>query len=126
MFCVSQQHATGRSRLLWILPWYEMMEASVRDLSEQLRYQPDAIVSQAILKSDGGNITLFAFAAGQELSEHTSPYQAMVYLLDGTAEVRIARKSHTVTGGEFIVLPAHIPHALKAKGNFKMLLCMTR
>ena len=89
-------------------------------------YQAGAIVSRQISKSEGGNITLFAFDEGQELSEHTTPFEALVQVLDGEAQVTISGKPFLVKAGESILMPANYPHALKAAKKFKMLLTMTR
>jgi quercetin dioxygenase-like cupin family protein len=89
-------------------------------------YQADAIVSREILKGKTGTVTVFAFDAGQGLSEHTAPFDALVQILDGDAEITIAGQSHKVKTGEMIVMPANKPHALKAGRRFKMLLVMIR
>ena len=89
-------------------------------------YQEGSVVSRQITKADAGNVTLFAFDAGQELSEHTAPYDALVHILDGEAEVRISGVSHMLTAGDAIVMPADEPHALMAISRFKMLLTMIR
>ena len=89
-------------------------------------YQEGSVVSRQITKADAGNVTLFAFDAGQELSEHTAPYDALVHILDGEAEVRISGVSHTLMAGDAIVMPADEPHALMAISRFKMLLTMIR
>ena len=89
-------------------------------------YQAGAIVSRQVLKSDGGNVTLFAFDQGQELSEHTTPYDALVQVLDGAAEIRISGKPFHLKSGEAIIMPADEPHAVKATQRFKMLLTMIR
>jgi len=78
-------------------------------------------VSRQITKADAGNVTLFAFDAGQELSGTTAPFDALVHLLDGEAEVRISGQSFAVCAGEAIIIPANAPHALKASTKFKML-----
>lgn len=88
--------------------------------------QPGAVVSQSLLKSPGGNVTLFAFDAGEGLSEHTAPYDALLLLLDGHATVTVGGVEHEMTAGETLVLPANIPHALLARSPFKMLLTMLR
>ena len=98
----------------------------VLSLSALLQYQRDAIVSRQITKADAGNVTLFAFDAGQELSEHTAPFDALVHVLEGEAEVRIAGNPSTLQAGDAIVMPAGIPHAVKALQQFKMLLTMIR
>jgi quercetin dioxygenase-like cupin family protein len=89
-------------------------------------YQEGSIVSRQITKSEAGNVTLFAFDIGQELSEHTAPYDALVHVLDGSAEIRISGRPYDLTAGEAIVMPAGEPHALKANKRFKMLLTMVR
>jgi len=95
-------------------------------VNELATYQDDAIVSKTIIKKNTGTITLFAFDRGQELSEHTAPFDAMVYLIDGKADISIAGKPFLVKSGEMIILPANIPHALKASERFKMMLIMIR
>ena len=89
-------------------------------------YQDGAIVSRIVLKRDTGNVTLFAFDAGQELSEHTAPYDALVHVVDGEAAITVGGHQHRVAAGEMILMPAHQPHALRAVSRFKMLLTMIR
>lgn len=89
-------------------------------------YQNDSVVSREIIKKKTGTVTLFAFDEGQGLSEHTAPFDAMVYVLDGEAEVTISKKPFRLTAGEMIVMPANEPHALSAVKRFKMLLAMIR
>jgi quercetin dioxygenase-like cupin family protein len=101
-------------------------KSEVLKIADLASYQEGSVVSRQITKSDGGNVTLFAFDAGQELSEHTAPYDALVHILDGEAEVRISGVSHTLTAGQAIIMPANEPHALKALTKFKMLLTMIR
>ena len=101
----------------------QIMQAVVTELAS---YQDNAIVSKTIIKKDKGTITLFAFDKGQELSEHTAPFDAMVYVLDGTADVTVAGKLIHLGTGEMIILPANISHALKASEKFKMMLIMIR
>lgn len=98
----------------------------VKQLSELLQYQDGSIVSRVLLKNKGGTATLFAFAEGEGLSEHTAPFDALVVALDGEAEIQIAKQYFTVRQGETITLPANRPHAVKATSNFKMLLIMIR
>jgi quercetin dioxygenase-like cupin family protein len=98
----------------------------VLSLTALLQYQHDAIVSRQITKADAGNVTLFAFDSGQELSEHTAPFDALVHVLEGEAEVRIAGNPSTLKPGDAIVMPAGVPHAVKALQQFKMLLTMIR
>jgi quercetin dioxygenase-like cupin family protein len=101
-------------------------EAEVSRLVDLIAYQPGAIVSRILLKRETGSVTLFAFDAGQGLSEHTAPFDALVQLLDGDATVTVGGRAHRVAPGEMIVLPAHVPHALDAVTRFKMLLTMLR
>jgi quercetin dioxygenase-like cupin family protein len=89
-------------------------------------YQADAIVSREILKAKTGTVTLFAFDAGQGLSEHTAPFDAVIHVLDGEAQITISGKAHQVRAGEIITMPANQPHALKAVRRFKMILVMIR
>jgi quercetin dioxygenase-like cupin family protein len=88
--------------------------------------QPKAVVSRTLVNKPAGTVTLFAFDAGEGLSEHTAPYDALVHVLEGEANVRIAEQEHAVRGGQVILLPAGKPHALKAMTAFKMLLTMVR
>ena len=89
-------------------------------------YQTGAVVSRQITKAEGGNVTLFAFDEGQELSEHTAPFDALVHVLDGEAEIRISGQLYQLKAGEGIIMPADAPHALLARNKFKMLLTMLR
>jgi quercetin dioxygenase-like cupin family protein len=93
-------------------------------LAGLVQYQPAAVVSRTIISRPTGTVTLFAFDEGQELSEHTAPFEAMVVCLDGQAEVSIAGHRQAVGSGEMIIMPAHKPHTLKATTRFKMLLIM--
>jgi quercetin dioxygenase-like cupin family protein len=101
-------------------------KASILDLASMAQYQEGSVVSRQITKADAGNVTLFAFDAGQELSEHTSPYDALVHILDGEAEIHIAGQPYSLTAGQAIIMPASQPHALYARVRFKMLLTMVR
>jgi quercetin dioxygenase-like cupin family protein len=89
-------------------------------------YQDGAIVSRTILKREAGNVTLFAFDVGQELSEHTAPYDALVQIVEGEVAITIGGRVWQLHAGEMIVMPAHQPHAVKAVARFKMLLTMIR
>jgi quercetin dioxygenase-like cupin family protein len=93
-------------------------------LADQVAYQDGSVVSRRILSGKQGNVTLFAFAAGEGLTEHSSPYTALVVVIEGEASIRVGGVEHTVRGGESIVLPASIPHALEARQPFKMLLVL--
>jgi len=100
--------------------------AQAAKLSELVSYQDGSIVSKEIIKSEKGTVTLFAFDKGQGLSEHTAPFDALVYNFDGKAQVIIEGKPHLLGAGEIIIMPANKPHALKAIERFKMLLMMVR
>jgi len=89
-------------------------------------YQAGTVVSRTIIEKDTGTVTLFAFGQGQGLSEHTTPYDALVHVIDGVAEVTIGGQANSVSAGEMIIMPADIPHALHAPQDFKMLLVMIR
>jgi quercetin dioxygenase-like cupin family protein len=102
------------------------IEARPSELAALVEYQDGAIVSREVLKKKTGTITLFAFDAGQGLSEHTAPFDALVQVVDGEAAITIAGKRHRVRAGELILMPANQPHALKAEQRFKMLLTMIR
>lgn len=96
------------------------------NLVQSVSYAGGSVVSKTIVKKDAGNITLFGFDEGQGLSEHTAPFDAMVHVLDGKAEITIDQKPYVLTAGESIIMPANIPHALKAVEKFKMLLVMIK
>jgi quercetin dioxygenase-like cupin family protein len=101
-------------------------KAEVLTLAEMVSYQTGSVVSRQITKADAGNVTLFAFDAGQELSEHTAPFDALVHLVDGEAEIIISARSYHLKNGDAIIMPADEPHAVKASSQFKMLLTMIR
>ena len=91
-----------------------------------VEYQEGSVVSKTIIDKSQGTVTLFAFAEGEGLSEHTTPYDALVQVLDGKVEVTIGGEAFQLNEGEMIVMPANIPHALRALGRFKMLLVMVK
>ncbi len=95
-------------------------------LEQFVDYATGSVVSKTLLKKEIGNLTLFAFDAGQGLSEHSAPFDAAVQVLDGTAEITIGGETQTVKAGELLIMPADIPHALQAKERFKMLLTMIK
>ena len=107
-------------------PQKEIMPAEVKLLDELLQYQDGSIVSRVLLKNTGGTVTLFAFDKGEGLSEHTAPFEALVFVVDGEAEVEIAGEVYSVRSGETITLPANVPHPVRATARFKMLLTMIR
>ncbi len=100
--------------------------AHAAKLSELIDYQNSSVVSKEIIKKEKGTVTLFAFDKGQGLSEHTAPFDAMVYNCGGKAEITIDGKPHILRAGEIIIMPANKPHSLKAVARFKMLLIMIR
>lgn len=104
----------------------ESLIARAADLASLAQYQADSIVSRTLVNKPSGTVTLFAFAQGQSLSEHTAPYDALVQILDGCAQVQIGDEKFSVAQGQAIILPANIPHAVYANENFKMLLTMIR
>ena len=91
-----------------------------------LDYQNDAVVSKTLIKKEKGTITVFAFDKEQGLSEHTAPFDALVQVLNGKADVLLDGKSNVVSEGEMIIMPANVPHALKAIEKFKMMLVMIK
>jgi len=93
---------------------------------DQVAYQEESVVSKTLIDKKVGTVTLFAFGEGQGLSEHTAPFDAMVCILDGEAEITIAGNPILVKAGEMIIMPANKPHALKAIKKFKMMLIMIR
>jgi len=94
--------------------------------NDLLQYQEGAVVSRTLIDKKVGTVTIFAFDEGQGLSEHTAPYDAMVMVTDGKAEIRIAGEPSNLKEGEIIILPANKPHALRALTPFKMMLVMIR
>ena len=99
---------------------------SVLTLVDLVQYQPGTVVSRALVKKPTGTVTLFAFDAGEALSEHTAPYDALVLVVDGEAEITIAGTPYRVGAGELLRLPANRPHAVRAVQRFRMMLIMIR
>ncbi|MCK4547200.1 MAG: cupin domain-containing protein [Candidatus Eisenbacteria sp.] len=95
-------------------------------LADLVDYADGAVVSRTLAKARGGSITLFAFDEGQGLSEHSAPFDALVQVLDGKVEITIGGEAVPATAGETVLMPADVPHALRAAGKFKMLLVMIR
>jgi quercetin dioxygenase-like cupin family protein len=96
------------------------------DLAAAVAYAPGAVVSKTIFEKGTGSITIFSFDKGEGLSEHTSPFDAVVLVIDGTAEITVGSSVHVVSAGQMIIMPSKVPHALKAASAFKMLLIMIR
>lgn len=101
-------------------------KSQVLDLTSLVSFQESSVISRQITVADAGNVTLFAFDAGQELSEHTAPFDALVHVLAGTAEIRISGRKFLLNAGQAIIMPAGEPHGLKASEPLKMLLTMIR
>lgn len=100
--------------------------AKVTELSSLVSYNPGAIVSRTLIQNKAGTITIFAFDQEQALSEHSAPFDALVQVLDGEAEITIAGEKYLVKAGQIILMPANVPHAVKAISAFKMLLTMLK
>jgi len=104
----------------------ERLEAKAVRLVDLVDYQEGSVVSRTLIDKKAGTVTIFAFDEGQGLSEHTAPYDALVYLLDGEAEVVISGKAVRLSEGEMVIMPANQPHGLRALERFKMILIMIR
>lgn len=104
----------------------EDLGAQVLKLVDLVDYQDGSVVSREIIRKNTGTVTLFAFDQDQGISEHTAPFDALVYILDGETEIVISQKPFHLNSGEMIVMPANQPHAVKATKKFKMLLIMIR
>jgi quercetin dioxygenase-like cupin family protein len=104
----------------------EKILAKPASIDELTAYQDGSIVSRTLINKKAGTVTLFSFDEGQSLSEHTAPFDALVHILDGEAEIIISGSSNFVKEGELIILPANQPHAVKAVKKFKMLLIMIK
>lgn len=107
-------------------PKVGLSSTEAKNLRELLQYQAHAVVSRVLLKNKGGSITVFAFDQGEGLSEHTTPFDAVLMVIEGEAEVDIDRTTYTVREGEGILLPANRPHAVRAIRSFKMMLVMIK
>lgn len=104
----------------------EELKSKPIEVKTLIDYQDGSVVSREIIRKDTGTVTIFAFDKGEGLSEHTAPFDAMVQVVDGTAEIIIAGTSNIVNTGEMIIMPADVPHALNAVERFKMVLTMIR
>jgi quercetin dioxygenase-like cupin family protein len=104
----------------------EFQKGRVFSFESEVDYATGSVVSKNVLKRDTGNISLFSFDKGEGLSEHTAPFDALVQVVDGKAEISIDGEPHLVDKGEAIIMPANIPHALKAVEKFKMVLTMIK
>jgi quercetin dioxygenase-like cupin family protein len=104
----------------------EFEKSSVFDLAQSVQYSDSAVVSKMVIQRQTGNITLFAFDTGQGLSEHSAPFDAFVQVIQGKGRIIIDHKEHDLVTGQFIVMPANIPHAVQALEKFKMMLVMIK
>lgn len=102
------------------------LKARVFELASFVNYQEGSVVSRELIRQPGGTVTVFAFDEGQGLSEHRAPFDALVVVIEGLAEVTISGRSYELRGGEMIIMPAGEPHSLKARQKFKMVLVMIR
>ena len=103
-----------------------MTPAAPIPLASAIQYQEGSVVSKELLRKTAGTVTLFAFDAGQGLSEHIAPFDALAQIIDGSAEIRVGDETVTVRAGELLRLPAGIPHTLDAREHFMLLLTMVR
>ena len=105
----------------------EDIKAKALDIQKLADYETDSVVSREVIKKELGTVTFFAFDKGQGLSEHSAPFDAMVQVIDGEAEITISGVKNTVKAGEIIIMPANEPHALQAENMpYKMILTMIR
>jgi quercetin dioxygenase-like cupin family protein len=104
----------------------EVPAAEALDLAGLVDYAPGAVVSRTLRKSKVGTLTVFAFDEGQELSEHTAPFDAWVQVLEGAAELTVGGRALSAREGQIVLMPAEVPHAVRASSRFKMLLTMFR
>jgi quercetin dioxygenase-like cupin family protein len=104
----------------------EFEKAKVFSFNDSVEYASGGILSKTVLKKETGNISLFSFARGEALSEHTAPFDAIIQVVDGRGEVTIGGKPFILKAGETIIMPANIPHAVRAVEKFKMVLTMIR
>ena len=104
----------------------EELKGKVLKTADLIEYQDGSVVSREIIRKDTGTVTIFAFDKGEGLSEHTAPFDAMVQIIDGKAEITISGNKNVLEAGEMIIMPANEPHALKALEKYKMVLTMIR
>ena len=102
------------------------IKKDIMNLGSMLDYQENSVVSRALINKDVGTVTLFSFDKGEGLSEHTAPFDALVYVFDGEAEIFISSEKFVLKEGQMIIMPANEPHALNAPQKFKMMLIMIK
>jgi quercetin dioxygenase-like cupin family protein len=111
---------------IWGVKMSEELKSKPVNIENLIEYQEDSVVSREIIRKETGTVTIFAFDKGEGLSEHTAPFDAMVQIVDGTAEIIISGNKNVVETGEMIIMPGNVPHALNAVDRFKMVLTMIR
>jgi quercetin dioxygenase-like cupin family protein len=104
----------------------QFIRSKILSIEKEIDYSDNSIVSRQVIKEPGGNVSLFAFDKGQELSEHTAPFDALVQVMEGKVEIIIRGEKYDLKAGQSIIMPADIPHAVRAVEKFKMLLTMIR
>jgi quercetin dioxygenase-like cupin family protein len=104
----------------------ENLKSKIININEFVEYQEGSIVSRELVKKDAGNITIFAFEKGESLSTHSAPFDAMIQIIDGKAEITIDNVKYNLKEGELIIMPANIPHGLVAIERFKMILTLVK
>jgi len=104
----------------------EELKSKPFNIENLIDYQENSVVSREIIRKETGTVTIFAFDKGEGLSEHTAPFDAMVQVVDGTAEIIISGNKNVVKSGEMLIMPGNVPHALNAVERFKMVLTMIR
>jgi quercetin dioxygenase-like cupin family protein len=104
----------------------EFEKSRIFSFNDSIEYSEGGIVSKTVLKKDAGNISLFSFDRGEALTEHTSPFDAMIQVVDGKGEIIIGGMSYILETGQTIIMPANVPHAVKAVEKFKMVLTMIK
>ena len=104
----------------------EIEPSKVNKIKDLVDYQKDSVVSRMLINKKTGSVTLFAFDEKQKLSEHTAPFDALIQVLDGEAEISISGKKYSLKQGDFIIMPANKPHAVMATKRFKMMLTMIK
>jgi quercetin dioxygenase-like cupin family protein len=104
----------------------QMQTGEAVHVASLVEYAPESVVSRQLVKNDAGTITLFAFDQGQSLSEHTTPFDALVQVVDGQVELTIGGSSVLAKAGQLVLMPANVPHAVRAPQRFKMLLTMLK
>lgn len=101
-------------------------DSNVKELNKAIAYQEGSVVSRQLIKKKAGNVTVFAFDKGEGLSEHTAPFDVLVFIMEGKVEITLSGKKHILVGGEYIIFPKDAPHKLHGVEKFKMMLTMIK